>query len=557
MREKRRARARSASEKIRVQASSVQSLGSPGESSLSVSRIPKERLMVRAWLVGIAISLAGASTLAQSSARSLLRPITTTVRDAGVYHFGLGTWTRHVDSTNGVQQSDIQYSNSCPTGYFLGLHTNEFVADEGRLPGPHGPVLCDTGLLSTNKGCNCTVMINAFQIGYCSGLPGFTPVALNIGFQSAYVACTSPNPLPQAPGTFDLTGLPGAGSSLQGCWLVTIDLEATSQTFDMHADGASCTWAASGDLAINHLFGWTFQNRTPVTTIGTSYVGPMIAGNGGAAGIPPTPACSMVDNTRWDTLTCVNQGGGPNKWPNNMTEDGWGMDTQDRFRDDTTQPGGPIDSPSGPGCFFFGGNPFASFHLKLFGEEFCCPPGLAGCFDQPECRPGIDFIAPCPCNANQPTNAGAGCNALGPGNVLTGGATIVSNGTSSLSGTQPGVNTLQLMVSSLPTSASESAYLLQGPTLIAPVTFGQGLRCVAGQIRRLQIHSPAPGNSTWPAPGDFAPTIQARSAQLGDPLSPGSVRHYFVQYRQSLFIPPCTFPSNFNASNATFVTWAP
>jgi len=116
---------------------------------------------------------------------------------------------------------------------------------------------------------------------------------------------------------------------------------------------------------------------------------------------------------------------------------------------------------------------------------------------------------------------------------------------------------LEIAVSGLPTSPSESAYLLQGPTIVAPVVFGQGLRCVAGQLKRLQIHSPAPSSSTWPAPGDFAPTIQARSAQLGDPLSPGSVRHYFVQYRQTLFEPGCAFTSNFNASNARMVTWTP
>jgi hypothetical protein len=141
--------------------------------------------------------------------------------------------------------------------------------------------------------------------------------------------------------------------------------------------------------------------------------------------------------------------------------------------------------------------------------------------------------------------------------VFTGGALLSVSGAYSLSGTNPGVTTPQIAVANLPLNASESAFLLQGPQIFAPVTFGQGLRCVAGVLKRLQIHSPAPGNSTWPAAGDFAPTIQARSAQLGDPLVPGSVRHYFVQYRQTLFIPPCTFPDNFNASNAVMIVWSP
>jgi hypothetical protein len=407
--------------------------------------------------------------------------------------------------------------------------------------------------MSTNKGCQCTYTIMGFQIGYCSGLPGFSPVHLNVGFQSAYSVCTVPNPLPGAPSSFDLTGLPGAGVSAQGCWVVDIDLTATSQTFSLNADGASCTWPGTGV----HTFGWTFQNLTSVTGVGSSYVGPLIAGNGGNVLVVPSPPCAMLDGTRWDTLTCANQGGGPLKWPNNLTEDGYGLDTQDRFRDDST--GGPVSSPGGPGCYFFGANPVASFHLRLFSAVNCTPcgtgPGTA------VCRPGIDFALPCPCNANQPTTPGAGCNALtNPGPTLTGGALMTIAppcGTPSLSGTMPGIDTLQISVTGLPTSPNESAYLLQGTSLAAPVAFGQGLRCVAGTLKRLQIHSPAPGNSTWPAAGDFAPTIQARSAQLGDPLSPGMVRHYFVQYRQSLFIAPCTFPNNFNASNAHTITWTP
>jgi hypothetical protein len=506
--------------------------------------------MHRSWLNSVAALLLSASSLAQSNAHSMLRPVTSAVRDAGVYHFGLGTWTRHADTTNSVV-GDILYSNTCPIGYFAPLYPNEYVTDEGRVPGPNGPVLCDTGLASTNAGCQCSYTVAGFQIGYCSGIPGFASVSVNIGFQSSYHTCNVPNPLPQSPGTFDLTGLPGAGVSIHNCWLVTVDLASASQSFTISADGASCTWLATGDAATNHLFGWTFQNLTPGTGTVTRYVGPLIAG----MGLSQNPPCSMVDNTRWDTLTCANEGGGPAKWPNNLTEDGWGMDTQIEFRDDTTSStGGPLSPPCGPGCYYFNDFPPGSFHLRLFGEANCPPPEPA----IPECRPEIDFITPCPCNANQPTTSGAGCNALGPGNVLTGGAVLHSAGTASLSGTNPGVDTLQFHLEDLPTNASESAFLLQGPSLLAlPLTFGQGLRCVTGVLKRLQLHSPASGTSTWPAPGDFAPTIQARSAQVGDPLAPGSVRHYFIQYRQSLLIPPCVFPADFNTSNAVMVSWAP
>jgi hypothetical protein len=364
--------------------------------------------------VSVALVLLCVSALAQSNVHSRLRPVTSTVRDAGVYHFGLGTWTRHTDTANGITH-DIIYANTCPTGYYAALLTNEYVADEGRAPGPNGPVLCDTGLASTNTGCSCSYTICGFQIAYCSGLQGFGNVSVNVGFQSAYVACAVPNPLPGATETFALTGLPGAGVRIQNCWVVTIDLDAMSQSFSMNADGPSCTWLATGDAATNHLFGWTFQNTTTVTGAGTSYVGPLIAGNGGAVGFFPTPECSTVDGTRWDTLTCTGQGGGALKWPNNLTEDGWGTGSQDRFRDDTTNiTGGPLGPPSGPGCYSFGGNPFGSFHLRLFSNTHC--PGCGGCPGTAECRPQADFTSPnCPCAGpppNNPTTAGAGCNAL-------------------------------------------------------------------------------------------------------------------------------------------------
>jgi hypothetical protein len=506
--------------------------------------------MSRRSLVLCALAALGASAFAQQPiSRSMLRPVTSTPRNAGVYYFGLGTWTRHVDATNATNY-DIVYANTCPIPYYVGQFLHEYSADEGRLPGPDGPVLCDTGLLSTNRGCSCSYPIEGFEIAYCTSVA--SNVSFNVGFQDAYVACAAPV---LTHGPFTLSGLPGAGSMPQACWTVIIDLGASSQSFMLAGDGASCTWLSQGDMATNHLFGWTFENLNNVQNTLTSFAGPILAG-----GDSHFPLCSMVDGTRWDTLTCSNEGGGSAKWPNNIGETGWGMDTQDRFRDDTTVAGGMLTPPSGPGCYFFGGNPYASFHMRLFSANECkpCPPG------GPECRPGIDFPTNCPCSGpppNNPTTLGAGCNALtNPGPTQTGGAQLTplpGCGATSLSGMMPGIDTLQLNVTGLPTSATESAYLLQGTTIIAPVVFGQGLRCVAGQIKRLQIHSPASGHSTWPAPGDFQPTIQARSAQLGDPLMPGSIRHYFVQYRQALFESGCVFPNNFNASNATMVTWSP
>jgi hypothetical protein len=516
--------------------------------------------MLRSLITCAGVLLLGASAFAQSNAHPMLRPVTSTVRDAGIYHVGLGTWTRHIDTANGITH-DIIYSNTCPTGYYAGLLTKEYVVDEGRIPGPNGPVLCDPARLSTNKGCACSYNVCGFQIAYCSGLPGTLPVDINVGFQQAYTACALPTALPKSANTFDLLGLPGANSTTQGCWLVTVDLDAATLTLtNFAADGASCTWTGS-DLATNHLFGWSFQNQTTVTNVGTDYVGPLIAGSGGP--FAPTPTCSQVDNTRWDTLTCTPQGGGPAKWPNNTTEDGWGMDTQDRFRDDTTNAtGGPVSPPSGPGCYFFGGNPGGSFHLRLFANTGCVSsPGV------PFCQP-IENSLTCPCN-NQPTTPGAGCNGLSPGAVPTGGAKMTSAG-NAIPFDQPGGEApspaphVVITVTGLPTAATESCMLIQGPTSISPLTFGQGLRCVGGALKRMTPPHTAPGTGTsfWPNFGgggpDFFGTISQRSNNLpGAPVHilPGQTYGYFVQYRQSQFFAPCTLPANFNASNAQTITW--
>lgn len=536
--------------------------------------------MLRSSITSAGVLLLGASAFAQSSMHSTLRPVTSTVRDAGVYHYGLGTWTRHTDTANGiVLGKEVIYSNTCPTGYYTGLLTSEYFADEGRIPGPNGPVVCDASRLLTNKGCACSYTISAFQIAYCSGLPGTLPVDLKIGFQGAYTACAVPT---NAAGVFLLTGLPGANNAadLQNCWLVTVDLAADSTSFSFAADGASCTWTTP-DLATNHLFGWTFQNDTTVTGVGTNYVGPLISGSGGPQA--PIITCSMVDNTRWDTLPCAPQGGNSAfKFPNNTTEDGWGMDTQDRFRDDTKNvTGGPISAPSGPGCYFFGGNPGGSFHLKLFANTGCPPP-------QPGvdiCRPIEDNLVPqCPCNGgafgqNQPTRANAGCNALnipGQGGQPTGGALLTSQLLGTLTkpipynqpGGEAGANRLQFTVAFLPRNAS--TLLIQGTLVLGtPLIFGQGVRCCGGPLKRLTPSliptdmpgTPILGTAFWPPAAGFFPgieTISKRSNNLPGALvkiMPGQTYCYFAQYRNTNIWPNCLATANFNKSQTQLITW--
>lgn len=144
----------------------------------------------------------------------------------------------------------------------------------------------------------------------------------------------------------------------------------------------------------------------------------------------------------------------------------------------------------------------------------------------------------CPCyNAGLP---GRGCE----NSNWTGGARLDASG-------NPTPDTLVLHASGLLPSVSTLA--IQGSALLyEPVFYGDGLRCAGGTLRRLYVGQAVGG--AYDAPGPGAPTISQRSAALGDPLLPGSVRTYQIVYRDPdpLF---CTQGANLNITNALRVVW--
>jgi hypothetical protein len=153
---------------------------------------------------------------------------------------------------------------------------------------------------------------------------------------------------------------------------------------------------------------------------------------------------------------------------------------------------------------------------------------------------GDGTLAPCPCN--NPGATGHGCE----NSASTGGALLQATGT-----TNP--DTLVLTATDeLPSALS---IVLQGDVLLSgSAPFGDGLRCAGGHLRRLFVKSAVSGTVTAPEAGE--PSITQRSAEKGDPISPGFVRTYQVYYRDPL---PgfCAAPtgSTFNASNGLRVVW--
>ena len=183
---------------------------------------------------------------------------------------------------------------------------------------------------------------------------------------------------------------------------------------------------------------------------------------------------------------------------------------------------------NGPGCYAGCGwrIGFRTWVLQGTGTPFCFGDGSG---------------TACPCvNSGA---AGHGCeNSAG-----TGGAMLTVTGAASLS-----ADTVQLTCSGeLPTALS---IVLQGTSAIAPVNFGDGLRCTGGFLKRLYVKSASGGVVIAPQPGD--PSISARSAALGDPIPLGATRNYQVYYRDaSPSFCPNPPGSTFNVSGAIAVAW--
>lgn len=147
----------------------------------------------------------------------------------------------------------------------------------------------------------------------------------------------------------------------------------------------------------------------------------------------------------------------------------------------------------------------------------------------------------CPCGNNGST--GRGCQ----NSASTGGALLASTGVASLAS-----DTLVLHTSGeLPTALS---ILLQGNTTIAPASFGDGLRCTAGILKRLYTHNASGGAVSAPQAGELS--ISAKSAALGDVLTTGATRYYQTYYRDPV-LGFCPNPAgdNWNVSSGVKVTW--
>ena len=95
---------------------------------------------------------------------------------------------------------------------------------------------------------------------------------------------------------------------------------------------------------------------------------------------------------------------------------------------------------------------------------------------------------------------------------------------------------------------------LQGSAAIAPIHYGDGLRCTGGDLKRLYTKISVDGVSVAPQAGDLS--ISARSAQLSAPIPLGATLPYQVYYRdEAAGFCPSPQGSTFNVSNGFLVAW--
>jgi hypothetical protein len=160
------------------------------------------------------------------------------------------------------------------------------------------------------------------------------------------------------------------------------------------------------------------------------------------------------------------------------------------------------------------------------------------------CSPGQDGTLACPCG-NAPIGTGLGCN----NSDNTGGAGLGASGI-------PSVAADSVVFLSAGQKASATSVFLQGTAQNASgAAFGQGVRCVAGSLKRLYVRQASGGSIQVPGAGD--PSISARSAALGDPLAAGLRREYMVYYRDPNVLGGCAPTATFNATNSGSLIWLP
>lgn len=528
--------------------------------------------MLRSSIYVAGVLAISAAAVAQKQTLRSFQRVTVPIKDAGVYHVATGTWTRPASETPSSSAlvggtMDTIYACTGNSGYFAALDPGHVWTASGRIPSTsatsslwNSGALPDGSVPGVDKGTANSYQVDGFQVGYCTDQAGAT-VQMTVAFFEAWnpPCTTSLSAVTPQGGPFALSALPGRGTGVQGCWLVTIDLSAVTASFSMQADGNGIEDGADA-------FGWTFTFPSITSTLAGT--GPLLAGapsdatGPGTACQPAHPGVGWLqfppsisdesagyDSRVFDDVcgtlgACAptaagNANGSSFAWPGTTTtiEAGSDMFGDDAFRIE----GGAAPAP---GCYFFGGpasgaapnGPYANYFLELYSKapDAVCAPGFAYCAGDGLASPPT---APCPCG-----NFGAAGNGCGS-SFNAAGANIVATGSIA-------ADTVVLTGTGM--QASGICVFLKG-NAIDPngFQFGDGMTCTGGTLIRLRgvaLGSPANG-AQFPVP----PETITLSARGGNTVGSGQIASYTVFYRNAAvaFCPPFTF----NCANNWQLTW--
>ncbi len=181
---------------------------------------------------------------------------------------------------------------------------------------------------------------------------------------------------------------------------------------------------------------------------------------------------------------------------------------------------GPFDTQS-----------FADVATCLTGH---CGPGTAYCAGDSQ-DPNVSTFCPC-LNFGSP---GHGCS----NSANAAGAQLNATGSA---------QTDTVVFTSAGELNTALSILMQGNSnASAGVIAGDGVRCVAGTLKRLYSHSASGGSVTFPQGGD--PSVRTQSSIKGDNIPSGATRYYQVYYRDAN-AGFCT-AATFNVSSGYFIVW--
>lgn len=467
------------------------------------------------------LSLATSAHAQQRPARA--RPLESEAKRAGTYHLATGTWTRATRSTALAGPNQL-YDNTCTVAYYTGLPEGTTLTTSGRIPDVDNGGLADC------------YEITRFEFGYCSFEPLVTSV--EVSYFDCYSACDNVQLLTPI-ATFTLVNLPaGTPTGSQGCWMVTIDLANTTESFRL---GGNADGQYDNAPSLDH-FGWSWTQVIPTTQ---SDSGPMLAGdplgvvNSSCGAVNPVgPGGAPFAVTHWNTS---GQGAGTD-------HPGWGF---------TNGPGNGIglgidqlelDGGGLTGCYWFPwgqpGNPLAAFYHKLWGQPDVACENCAG-----ECPTCVSEFCGGPlfhCPGGASTFVEGGCPNTAHGNrgALLGGRGLPSHT----------ADTFFFAIANA--VANRPGILIRGS---APINFpngnahlpdSAGLLCVAPQLRGNLFFTDATGSANQD-------TFQGQPF-AATALPVGSTTYYQYWYRDPGNPNANPGPgAEFNFSNGSAVDWLP